>query len=807
MNAHNTRRPARIANRTALAVAVTAALASLASYSYAQETQPTATPGQLDVIVVTAQRRQERLQDTPIAISVFDFHDLEQRGANNLVDVARIAPNVSLSTSGGGGGSFNAAAYIRGIGQTDWLITTDPGVGVYVDGVFFPRATGALLDLLDVQRVEILRGPQGTLFGRNTIGGAISVVTAQPGKEFESQIEGTLGQYSRRELKAYVDLPASDAVRTRISMAYKKVDGFVNRVLAGDKLGGIDSLVGRVRTIWKLNPAVTLDFSFDATRKRDGASPQYVPFFKTTGNLYPLWRAVVPQPVVNRPPGSDTAAINAFLAAHGNSGAYANPDNPFVSYGTGPNISNLDMAGGATTLTWDVAANLQFKSITAYRGFDAAFGRDADNTPIQYSSTDEKVKQRQFSQEFNLIGNSFDNRLRWVSGLYFFNEHATDTNQVRIGSGLYAGLQALPAAVIPLAAGVTCPPPPGVAAPCAGGAGNPINKSFDLDFDILNRTRTNSYAGFLQATYAVTDQWDAIFGGRYTKDEKKYYLVHNRINAMVPLIPETTVSRADTDFSPKLGVNFKPDPSTMLYTTLGQGFKSGGFNGRPTTKAAVQSFGPEKVTSLEVGSKSEFLNRHLRLNVALFRNDYRDIQLASLQADPTGNLILVVENAGKARMNGLEVELQARPSSAWQVDFSAGYLGARFVEVSPGASVTLSSKLPNTPKWTIATGSSYTFPVGDAGSRLTLRGDATYRATAYTNVENTPVLAQSGYTLLSARAILSQSGGRWTTTAYVTNLSNKRYITSGLQALSSLGTTEAVLGRPREIGITLGYTL
>ena len=810
MNTTRPRHPAQRAALSALAAAALAALACPGSALAQAAAAPPAAPASaaesqpLQEIVVTATRRAQRLQDTPIAITVLDAKSLAASGAADLGDVARIAPNVDLSAGGGGsGGSFNTQAYIRGIGQSDFLLTTDPGVGVYIDGVFFPRATGGLLDLLDVARVEVLRGPQGTLFGRNTIGGAISVVTARPMGEFGGHVEASIGQYARRELKASVDVPMSDAVQTRISMAYKKADGFVDRILVGDKLGGVDSLVARARTTWQITPAVELDVSIDGTRKRDNSVAQFTPQVQTAGNLYPLW-AGVGQPVINRPAGA--SGIDAFLAATGNAGAVANPATPFQSTATGPNQSDLDMAGLAATLTWDISRSLQFKSISAWRGFDSRFGRDGDNSPVQYIATDNTIEQRQFSQELQLLGTSFDNRLRWVGGLYFFNERASDRNAVKLASGLFSGLEALPGAFVALAPGVTCPPPPGVPAPCAGGAGNPINALFDLDFDVFNRIKTKSYAGFVHSTFAAAERWDVVLGARYTSDDKEYFLAHNRVNAGVPLIPPTTVTRSDNNFSPKVGLNYKAASGTLLYASFGKGFKSGGFNGRPTTQAEVQSFGPEEVTSFELGSKSEFLDRRVRVNAALFSNKYRDIQLSSVQADATNNLVLVIENAGTAKMNGAELEVQARPSTAWQLDMSVGYLDARFTSLKPGASVTLDSKLPRTPRWTAAIGSAYTLGLDASGLQLTLRANASFRSQSFTNTENTPELTQPAYTLVSARALLTRQGAPWSLTAHVTNLADKRYIVGGIQALSSFGSVESVLGRPREWGLSYGYT-
>lgn len=620
--------------------------------------------------------------------------------------------------------------------------------------MFFPRATGALLDLLDIARVEVLRGPQGTLFGRNAIGGAISVVTARPQGDASGRVEASAGNFARRELKASADLALSDTASTRVSMAYKNADGFVDRVLVDDRLGGVDSLVARARTLWQIAPAVEIDVSIDGTRKRDGA--------------------------------------------------VANPNTPLQSTATGPNRSDLDMGGLAATLTWDIWRDMQFKSISAWRGFNASFGRDGDNSPVQYIATNQTIEQRQFSQELQLLGTSLDKRLRWVGGLYFFNERATDRNDVKLASGLFKGLEALPGTFVPLGAGVNCPPPPGVAAPCAGGKGNPVNIGFDLDFEVFNRIKTQSYAGFVHSTFAVAENWDLVLGARYTNDDKEYFLAQGRANAGVPLIPPTTVTRSDNNFSPKFGVNYKAASGALLYASLGKGFKIGGFNGRPTMQAEVQSFGPEQVTSFEVGAKNEFFDRRVRLNAAVFANKYSDIQLSSVQADATDTLVLVIENAGTAKMNGAELELQAQPSSAWQVDLSVGYLDACFTGLAPGATLTLDSKLPRTPRWTAAIGTSYTLGLGGTGLQLTLRGDASFRSKSFTNTENTPELAQAAYTLGSARAVLSRPGGPWTLTTYVNNVSDKRYIVGGMQALSSFGSIESVLGRRREWGVSLG---
>jgi len=757
----------------------------------------------LEEVVVTAQRRSESLQDTPIAITALDSNAMEMRGITNIQDAITGAPNVDFNTGDPGAGATNAQIYIRGIGQNDFIITTDPGVGIYIDNVFYPRTTGGLLDLADIERVEVLRGPQGALYGRNTIGGAINITTKAPSDEFEGMVDATYGSFDHVAVRGMINVPVSEQLAVRASTSYKQADGFVDRVIAGDTLGGYDSLAGRLRALWTVNDRLSLDVAVDGTRARNDASPQYLAQFVQTDNLVPLYLAPFVTPVVNRPSSADgSAAVDAYIDQYGRLPVLVNSDTPRVSHGTGPNVSDLDSWGVSAVLSYDLNDRMQLKSITGYREMDAYFGQDGDNTPYQYIQTLNDVDDKSFSQELQFSGTALGDRLKFVSGLYYFHEKATDFNQVRLLSGLYDGLESLPAAIIPLAP-VACPAP--LPAPCAGGAGNPINALLDLDFDATNQIKTNSYAAFGHFTYDVTDDLAAVVGLRYTRDEKSYFLAHTRFNSGVPIIAPTTVDRADENLSPKFGVNYKLGDRTLSYASVSRGFKSGGFNGRPTTEAEVSSFGPEFVWTYELGLKTEFLDRRVRLNSALFWNDYSDIQLSSYNADQTGNLVLVVENAGKARLRGFEVEYSVLPAEGWLVDGSVAYLDAEYRYVNPGATVTLDHMLPRAPEWMLSAGVSYSFDITD-DLAATFRGDWRYRSSVYNNPENTQTLKDPGLHLLDLRLSVASHSTGWEVAVFGKNLTDERYITGGLQALSSFGEVAATMGRPREWGVTVKKT-
>lgn len=735
----------------------------------------------LEEIIVTARRFDERLQSTPIAVSAFTSEALEEAGATVLTDVAAFVPNLTMSASGsGGGGASNAQIFLRGIGQSDFLITTDPGVAVYVDGVYYARTTGSVFDVLDLERLEVLRGPQGTLFGKNAIGGAISLISRRPSDEFGGQVQATTGSFNRRDLRASVDLPLSDTLRTRFSGVWQNRDGYTDRILAGDQMGDQNQLGGRAYVEWTPTSDLSFTLIADGTRSRQSGANSTLLAFNPAAGLAPLW-------------------INLVAIPRGLSLPIVNGATPFTSSGTGPNVSDLDLWGASLTSQWDLASDLTFKSITAFRALSARFGRDADNSPSSYIHTDNQVDQQQFSQEFQLLGGGSDSRLRWVLGAYFFDEAARDTNNVRLASGLWAALEGLPGPVIPLS-----PNPCPVA--CIGGAGNPLNALFDLDFDIYNRIDTESYAAFAQGSYALNDQWSVNVGLRYTFEDKRYFLSHRRVNSGVAIIPPTVVSASYEDVSPRFGVDYQATEDVFFYASASKGFKSGGFNGRPTTTAAVQSFGPEALWSYEAGVKLDLLDRRMRLNLATFFNQYDDIQLTSVSADPSGNLILITQNAGQAEATGFEAELTAVPMRGLHITGSLGYLDAEYTELNPGATVTLDTKFMKAPKWTASAAASYTVALADNMGDLTFRGDWSYRSKFYNDPVNTEIISQDGLSLFNARIAWTDPSERIEVALFGTNLTDELHIVSGLAATGSFGTAEANFGRPREWGLSLKYS-
>ncbi len=749
---------------------------SLSGTAFAQ-TDDGASSG-FDEIVVTARKREESVETTPIAISAFTGDTLEKRGAANIADVSQFVPNLNISSNGGGGGSGSTSSiFLRGVGQSDFLITTDPGVGLYIDGVYYARATATIMDLLDLERVEVLRGPQGTLFGKNTIGGAISLISAKPNPEGGGKLELRAGKNSYFEGRAMVDVPLSDTLNARFSALYKTKNGFTDRVATGEREGDERSFAARAMFEWAPSDQFTADLAVDYAKRNGTTADTAILQFEPTAPLATLWGIFVGGP--NNPP----SVVNV---------------DPRQSNSTGPNVDDNESFGVGLTMEYDFGTTV-LKSISAVRTLEAEFGRDGDGTANSFLHTNNKVVQQQYSQELQLVGSSFNERLDWVGGVYYFNELAKDTNDVRLASGLFAALQGLPGAILPLTPTSVCPGPfpPNV---CAGGAGNPFNVGLDLDFDIYNKVSAESYALYGSGTFALTDNLNFTAGLRYTDESKDYFLDHSRVNSGAAIIPPTTLSDSWSALSPKFSLDYQAGENTLLYTSVSRGFKSGGFNGRPTSQGAVDSYNPEFVWSYEAGVKTSFADRRVLLSAAAFIYDYKDMQLTSVRADNTGNLLLVTENAGTANITGLEAELRAMVTDNFVVDATIGILDAKYDQLNPGVTVTSDLRLARTPDFTMSLGGEYTFAVSDAFD-LTVRGDYSYQSSQALDPANTAALIQDGYGLLGGRIILSPESENWEVALYGTNLTNELYLQGGLTTLDSFGIVEGTYGLPAEWGI------
>ena len=587
----------------------------------------------MEEVIVTARKREEGLQSTPIAVSAFSGASLEARGIQKVDDIARITPNMSfdnINTNGGGGNS--AAIFLRGVGQRDFIPSADPGVGLYVDGVYFARSVGSVLDLVDVDRVEVLRGPQGTLFGRNTTGGAVSIHTVKPSEEFSGKIRVRTGVDSRLDLVAKVNGALSDNVFASATVGSFKQDGFIVNPLNGLDTGDDNTLAFRGALRWIVNDDVEINLSGDYSRDRENGQARvlsrdatrainFIPPDPTnpasTGNGPTQHNfflgnngaiaAGFPFPLINIPSlrqfNSCDAAAPVPGLVEGTDPGCVNANNVALGQNTGtdPTFSDHDIYGFSATVDWAFNDNLALKSITAYRDVDSSFAHDGDNTPYFLSFVrDEIYVQSQFTQELQLLGTSYDDRLNWIVGAFFFTEDGNNFNPVDFAA---------------------------------------------VDIESGARFDHKSNAFFAQGTFDITDKLHLTAGIRYT-DDTKDFIVDPGIQTARPVLappgpasgvvlidPGTTTLEAD-DWTPMVNLSYDWSDNAMGYVTYSEGFKSGGVQQRNAGRfgPSAPTYDPEFVESFEVGFKYANPDGTFVMNAAAFFADYTDIQLENLSA-------------------------------------------------------------------------------------------------------------------------------------------------------------------------------
>ncbi|MCP4594379.1 MAG: TonB-dependent receptor [bacterium] len=739
-------------------------------------------------IIVTARKREEKLQETPVAITAFTTEAIEERSITDLSDVGDFTPNLDFSSTGIFGGTpSEATVFVRGIGQIDNALFADPGVGIYVDGVYLARAQGAVLDLLDVERVEVLRGPQGTLFGKNTNGGALTVTSRKPGGGFGGYVDGIVGGYDRRDVRLKLDLPlVRDQLWSSLAISSANRDGFTASLATGEHFDDVnrDAVHGALR--WFATSNVVIDFAADYTRNRGHARQEALIDVRPTP-LLEFYNKIVGAAGF---PVYDERWLTGDLR---------------LSYATSPTLYNDDVYGVALTVSAQLGS-LGLTSISAYRTFSSELIAEADGSPVPLGEANWNQNQHQLSQEVQLSG--VNGRLSWLVGAWYFSELANAKLQTIVLGDLYAALEAAPGPIyaplgFPDSLCNPGPAPPGM--PCFGGAGNPANLLFffgdgNLEFIDLDN---DSYAIFGDGTLTLTDRLKLTAGLRYSYEEKKFDYLRDPANGY----PDTVLFNQDSwdSLSPKIGLSFQVTPETLLYASVAYGFKSGGFNGRPQDRGVLDAYDPETVLAYEAGFKTDWRHNRLRLNGALFFSDYKDIQYGASLVDEHGNPVLVTQNAGEAEIRGFELELEAWLSRGLSLFATVGHTDPKYTKVNQQEPLvaSLDSTLPKTPAWNGSAAIQYAVRLPKAGE-LRARLDYSYRTKVYNDIANTPQIAQDAYGLLNARLSYTPTWSSWELALFGTNLTDEEYLENSLLA-AAYGAAIGVSGRPREWGLTTRY--
>lgn len=775
--------PAALGSLVPLALAIS----SIAQPVTAQEAPPADGARMiLEEMVVTARRREEGLQDAPIAISAFTGESLAYRGITRLDEIVSFVPSLTLQNNPAFGGSSNSAAiFLRGVGQKDFLPTTEPGVGLYVDGVYIARSVGGILDLVDVERLEVLRGPQGTLFGRNTIGGAISITTIkpQPGGDFEAEVSAAYGTDDRINVKGAAMLPVSDTVAIRASAASFQQDGYVDRD-DGTDLGDDDTQTGRLALAWLPNDRLRIDLAADATRDREnGPAMQLLGIDFTDLSQLDGLVAAVPPPMAfihNVTTGALQPGVPCAVTDAAGNGITSNPaapdcfDNRYVNrdgngdnQGTAPTQSDTDIWGVSANVEYQFGDAMTLKSITAWRDLESDFGRDGDHSPHRIVHFFDELQQDQFTQEFQLLGSA--DKLTWILGAYYFAEDGDNENT--------------------------------------------------LDFTVSNFRSGGSFdneawAAFAQATYDITDRWHLTLGGRYTDETKKfkpdqviYQNYYAGISEVVPpdnplaaldapflqagtaILPSVEKKIEIDEFTPMANLSFDVTDEVMLYLSYSEGFKSGGFTQRvfppivpgftappdASDEDLIPTYDPEYVDAYELGVKSTLMDGRLRLNAATFYSEYDDLQVQVFNS-----VAPVTENIGSATISGFELEVQAAPGDGWLVEASFSYLDAEYDEIDTELTLIEEDfEFERVPETTGSIGVSKELDFDRYGS-LVGRVDWSYRDDFYNDAYNTEILKTESFDTWDASLRWTDVGGDWSVLLSGRNLGDEEYLVTGV---------------------------
>jgi iron complex outermembrane recepter protein len=745
---------------------------------------------ELEEVKVTARRREESLQDTPVAVTVVTSEQLEDMQISGTTDLDKVVPNLQFHSYGTLTGNNSAAqVFIRGIGQTDATPAVDPGVGLYIDDVYMGRSVGGAMEMRDIATTQVLRGPQGTLFGRNTIGGAVLLTTNGPGENAGNTLRASLGEDNLVDAFGAFDILDNGQWSARISGGLRKRDGYVTRTYDGVDLGDENSVNGQLALRYRPNDDLSFTLRFDGARENENGSP----FVFHSINEAALFVGVAsinagcPNILDGLPPPTLVGPL-----ANVNCGNDAQYRGPFTNGGTAPVFSELRNRGTSLVAAWDVSDSLTLKSITADRTLRWAGARDADNTPLLILHTNYHSRSEQFSQELQAIynGQMFDG----VVGLYYFDEDSFDRLLVPISN-------------------------PGT--------------SYDTQRVSLG---TSAKAAFTEWTYAVTDRLSATAGLRVTREKKSLQATMFNVSpatAAEPATPPTALCPfnqgpatqtgclflSTTPFKLKFkdttasaSVQYRWNDAAMTYVSYSEGFKSGGFNQRynaaPPGNAPI-SFGAETATTYEFGVKLNPMPG-LRVNAAVFTTDYDNIQMTYRLG-----VVPLLFNAGKASIDGGELEVSWSPTKRLHIDASAGYLDSGFDSitppppfglVTPTATANLNSRLPFTPDWTTHVGIAYEFPVSN-GWTLTPRLDTSFTGAQFFDAGNSVQISQTGgVTLWNGALVLESPDANWRIALNGQNLGNKLYPVAGTSSLTtSSGYAEVIYARPRTISLTATY--
>ena len=806
-------------NKRALMATSTLAIAIAASMSpvHAQDTGAEASGVNDDDIIVTARRVEERLQDVPVAVTAIQGENLQKLGITTTVDLRQAVP--SLTVTNAAGRPATPLYSLRGQRGNDQVFTQDPPVAAYLDEVLITPSAGSNGGLFDLENVQVLKGPQGTLFGRNTTGGAVLYTSAKPTDEFGAKLEAGYANYDSYRFAGHVNLPLGEGIALRVAGDYRKQGGF-GEVLAGPEAGnetmGFKQFAGRLSL--RLRPSDNFEnitvIGYSDWKDEGGPAFRILDTPRPTGNANIVFNTNIVVP-------TNAGLLTGIIAKQRASGDYD------IESGE-RNGGESEVWTATNTSTLELSDTLTLKNIFGYRKLDTWDAADYDGTILPILGATNTARAKTYSNELQLQGTAFDDRMNFIFGAYYFDQRGIEGT----GTPFLDVRNQLPGTV------------------AFGGAAR-------LQFvRITNR----SLSAFGQIGYKLTDSLTFNAGLRYTTDRRRAISTTGTVsktvfnnNHPVPTscgftdpsgvpLPATFEgcqfggSRSFSRPSWLVGLDWKADPDTLIYVASRHSYRSGGFQSRPfDNSTAVETFKPEKVTDIEIGLKRDWDlggDTRLRTNIAAYHQWYKNVQRSAVSLTPVG-IGNVVRNAAKATIKGLEFESELRLGQIARISFNYSYTDPQydsyptfiFTNANPPAQVfqdRTGFPFSYIPKHQINGGITLTPDIGDTGelslsvnayhqSRTTLGEDYFDAASLSEITFGAPVPADTfygpeAYTLVNARAQLDNIAGSGVSAAlWARNLFDKRYVDSGGAFQNSIGMGIGIYGAPRTYGIDLSF--
>lgn len=748
----------------------------------------------LDAVTVTAQRVEENLQKIPVAVSAFDSRQLEIKQITNVQQASFATPNLWMEKNTGTSSGSRAA--IRGVGEDESFFTSDTPVGIYIDDVYIPRQTGSQFDLYELERLEVLRGPQGTLYGRNTSAGAIRLVTRQPGNEWRGNAEGALGSFSRTDFRGSLNAPLGEKAGLLASGLVKKHKGYDTNTVNNEDVNDQNVVGGRLAFRYLPSARFNVVANADITRERS------TPGFPVAFIMQPPFLSTVP-PFPLLASGFGVGRTDIFQQLDGDRNIRTLQSDLLDP------VNDIDQDGYSATVTYALSDAVTLKSTTSYRRMFNELLLDADGRVGNFAGIQslgaaapafhlyQLQNQNQLSQEFQITGAR--DRMRYVGGVYYFREHNDQKTE------------------------------------------NVIFNALGRNNFWLVDSNTRSYAAYGSATYTANDKLTVTGGARMTVDDKDFFTrvflpsgaqlvacatpagvvsAGGGARACNPADPagftstpvQKSLDQSWSALTPRLALDYAISPSSMGYLSYSRGFKSGAFDGRSNTAAAIlplQPIDPEKIDTLEMGVKSDFARGRARVNAAVFYNKWKDLQ--GTGTDPNGNFYRTT--LGDVSTKGAELEARFVPRDGLEVFgqlslLSTGYDTVTFNQIALCGNLNTGDRpleLKMSPPYSYQIGALYSTAAPRVGGRLVTSATISGKGRFWHTSCNADVGSEDGFKLIDATIAYETNDGKWRITAAGENLADEKYVI-GSFAVGGLRMSSGYMNPPRRFGLTVRYS-